>query len=235
MSNAEEFIDRYKVFESAVRTTYGLDNEESIRNFLCRQPEFSRYQTEIVCCQETRNLLQHQPKIRGEYPIQPSEKLLETLDALTAKVLDRKTCRDICTKSSEVFSARLDDSVKQAMATMRRERYSCLPVVDDQDRVIGIFSEGSIFDYLADEGIVELSDDLRFADLKDYIGIDGREGVLTLFLPHNYAVDKLLNRIESALGTAERFQVAIITNNGDQSEPMQGIVTLWDIIASNSL
>ena len=42
MSNAEEFIEKYKVFESAVRTTYGLSNEESVRIFLCRQPEFAR-------------------------------------------------------------------------------------------------------------------------------------------------------------------------------------------------
>ena len=44
MSNAQKFIDKYKLFESAVRTTYGLANEDSVRNFLCRQPEFSRYQ-----------------------------------------------------------------------------------------------------------------------------------------------------------------------------------------------
>ncbi|MBR0404685.1 MAG: CBS domain-containing protein [Eggerthellaceae bacterium] len=231
MPNAEEFIEKYKEFESAVRTTYRLSNEESIRNFLCQQPEFSRYQAEIVCCQETRNLLQHQPMIQGEYPVEPSGKLVEMLDFLTARVLDRKTCIDVCVKANNVFSVKLQDSVKGAMATMRAKHYSCIPVVDDERRVIGIFSEGSIFDYLADEGIVELSDTLSFEDLKAYIDPDGREGVLNLFLPHNYLVDKLVNRIESAANATKRFQVAIITNTGDRSEPMQGIVTPWDVIA----
>lgn len=232
MSNAETFIAKYKLFESAVRTTYGLANEESIRSFLCRQPEFSRYQAEIVCCQETRNLLQHQPLIQGEYPIEPSDELIKTLDFLMAKVMDKQTCSDICVKTGAVFAAKPHDSVKQAMVTMRAKRYSCVPVVDDGGRVIGIFSEGSIFDYLVDEGIVELSDALCFADLKGYIDLDGREGALNLFLPHSYPVDKLLNRIESGENALERFQVAIITNTGKPSEPMQGIVTPWDVIRS---
>ena len=231
MSNAEEFIEKYKEFESAVRTTYSLGNEESIRNFLCQQPEFSRYQTEIVCCQETRNLLQHQPMIRGEYPVEPSGKLVETLDFLMAKVLDRKTCIDVCVKAADVYSVELNDSVKNAMATMRAKHYSCIPVVDDERRVIGVFGEGTVFDYLADEGIVELSDGLSFEDLKDYIDFDGREGVLNLFLSHSYPVDKLLNRIESAANATQRFQLAIITNTGARSEPMQGIVTPWDVIS----
>lgn len=235
MSNAEVFINKYKEFESAVRSEYGLGNEESIRNFLRDQPEFSRYQTEIACCQETRNLLQHQPMIRGEYPVEPSNKLIETLDFLTAKVLDRKTCLDICVRANAVFSAKLHESVKKAMATMRSKRYSCIPIVDDENRVLGVFGEGSIFDYLADEGIVELDDALCFDDLKDYIDPDGREGTLNLFLPHNYLVDKLLNQIENATNAAQRFQVAIITNTGSRSEPMQGIVTPWDVIASDSL
>lgn len=235
MSNAEEFISKYKLFESAVRTTYGLSNEESIRNFLCKQPEYSRYQAEIVCCQETRNLLQHQPLIQGEYPVEPSDKLVKTLDFLMAKVLDRQTCMDICVKASAVFSAKPHDSVKKAMTTMRAKRFSCIPVIDEEGKVLGIFSEGSIFDYVADEEIVELNDALCFEDLEGYIDLDGREGALNLFLPHNYSVDKLLNRIEDATNAHERFQVAIITNNGSRSEPMQGIVTPWDVIASTDL
>jgi len=235
MSNAEEFIDKYKVFESAVRTTYGLSSEDSVRNYLCRQPEFMRYQAEIVCCQETRNLLQHQPKIRGEYPVEPSSKLIEVLDFLTAKVLNRETCQDVCVKAKDIFSAKLNDSVKEAMVIMRAKNYTCIPIVDDSNRAIGIFSEGSVFDYLADEGIVELSDDLRFEDLKEYIDVEGRKGTLNLFVPYKYPVDKLLNRIEGAMNAKERFQVAIITNNGDKSEPMQGLVTLWDIVAGNEL
>ena len=234
MSNAQEFIDKYKLYESAVRTTYGLANEDSVRNFMCSQPEFSRYQAEIVCCQETRNLLQHQPMIGGEYPIEPSRKLIETLDFLTAKVLDRQTCIDICTKANAVFSARPCDSVREAMATMRSKRYSCIPILDEEGRAIGIFSEGSIFDYLADEGIVELSDELRFSDIENYTQLEGREGVLNLFLPYNYSVDKLLNRIDAAADAMERFQVAIITNTGSKSEPMQGIVTTWDVISAES-
>ena len=235
MSNAEKFIDKYKVFESAVRSTYGLSNEDSIRNFLCKEQKFSRYQAEIVCCQETRNLLQHQPKIRGEYPVEPSDKLIEALDFLTEKVLDRETCLDICVKAGEVFSAKLQDSVKGAMATMRAKRYSCIPVIDEKDRVIGIFSEGSIFDYLADEGIVELGDALRFKDLEGYIDLGGREGTVNMFLSRTYPVEKLLNRIETATNAGQRFQVAIITNNGSSSEPMLGIVTPWDVIAGESL
>ena len=138
-------------------------------------------------------------------------------------------------KAKDIFSAKLNDSVKEAMAMMRTKNYTCIPIVDDSNRVIGIFGEGSVFDYLADEGIVELSDDLRFEDLKEYIDVGGRKGTLNLFVPYKYPVDKLLNRIESAMNAKERFQVAIITNNGDKSEPMQGLVTLWDIVAGNEL
>ena len=235
MSNAAEFIDKYKVFENAVRTTYGLGNEESIRNFLHTQTKFARYQSEIACCQETRNLLQHQPLIKGEYPIEPSDKLIAVLDGLTAMVLDRKTCADICVKADRVFSAAPHDSVKRAMAVMREKRYSCIPIVDGDNKVVGIFSEGSIFDYLADEGIVDLDEGLRFEDLGKYIEPNGREGTLHLFLPHYYLVDKLVNRIESASNAMERFEVAIITNKGGKTEPMQGIVTPWDVIDNDNL
>ena len=68
MTNADEYIQKFKELEAIVKETFGLNDWDSVTNFLSKRDEYRPFREEIRYCQEVRNLLQHKQKIGGEYP-----------------------------------------------------------------------------------------------------------------------------------------------------------------------
>ena len=231
MSNAEIFIDKYKQLEEVVRTTYGLNESDSISHYLTEQKKFNKYKSEIKYCQEVRNLLNHKKKINDSYAVEPSVQMLSFIDSLIENIKSRARCRDISVKN--VCWRPLDGNVKETMQMMREKGFTHIPILKN-NVVIGVFDENSLFNFLVSEGSVSISDSLTFADIKEYISIAGRETERFIFFGGNHYVDNLEDEFEKAHSRGGRIGIAFITANGKPDEPLQGIITPWDIISASS-
>ena len=232
MNNAEVFIEKYKELERVVRETYHLKQADSISYYLTQQEKYRKYKADIQYCQDIRNWLQHERKINSEFAILPNEAIIGFIDSLISKIAGRKKCADIAIRENGICWRSLDDGVKEAMQMMRRSTYTHIPILDSGKRVIGVFDENSIFDYLADMGIVDIDDDLRFKNLQKYISITDREMEEFVFLKATEYVDELEDMVERAFRKGKRVGMAFLTADGRQTSPLFGIVTPWDIIAS---
>ena len=76
MTNADEYIQKFKELESVVKETFGLNDWDSVTNFLSKRDEYRPFREEIKYCQEVRNLHQHKQKIGGEYPVEPTREMI---------------------------------------------------------------------------------------------------------------------------------------------------------------
>lgn len=114
---------------------------------------------------------------------------------------------------------------------MREHLYTHIPILEN-GTVIGVFDENSIFCYLADEEIVEISNELTFNDIKRYISLNGREMEDFLFFKPTQYVEELENKFEEYYKKGKRVGIAFLTQNGTATEKLQGIVTPWDIISA---
>lgn len=231
MSNAENFIDKYKQLEEVVRTTYGLNDSDSISHYLTEQNKFRKYKSEIKYCQEVRNLLNHKKKIGGSYAVEPSVQMISFINSLIENIKSRPKCRDISIK--DICWRPLEGSVKETMQTMKEKGFSNIPILRN-NLVVGVFDENSLFNYLVSEGSVSISDSLTFADIKDYISLGGRDSEKFIFFSGNHYVDTLEDEFEKVHRKGGRVGLALITANGRSDEPLQGIITPWDIISASS-
>ena len=232
MSNAETFIDKYKQLEEVVRSTYGLDKSDSISYYLSKENRYQRYRNEISYCQDVRNLIQHKQKLGDGFAVLPSQQMMDFIDRLISQIKNRPRCHDIQIKIKDVYWQTVDGSVKETMRMMREKVYTHVPILDN-GRVIGVFDENSIFNYLADEEIIAIEDGLTVSDMKKYISIEGRDMEEFIFYSATSYVEELESEFDNAFRQGKRVGLAFITSTGKAHEDLQGIITPWDILGTN--
>ena len=233
MTNAEIFIEKYKQLEEVVRSAYKLNDSDSISYYLTKQDEYSKYRNEIKYCQEVRNLLSHKRKINGAYAVEPAENMLKFIDKLISGIKNRPTCRDIQVGMKDVYWQPMTGNVRKAMQIMCSRGYSSIPILEN-GTVIGIFDENSIFNYLAENEKIEITDELTFSDIKEYIALEKRDSRTYIFFRSGEFVEKLEDEIEAVFRKGKRVGIAFITQSGRPNEKLMGIITPWDIISSSA-
>lgn len=232
MNRTDLFLDKYKQLEQTVRSVYDLDERDSISFYLCNQSKFQRYKEEIRYCQDVRNLLSHKMKINGSYAVEPSKAMIDFITLLIKKVKSRPRCCDILVRFNDVFWQPTDGNVKETIRTMRKMRYTQVPVLKN-GAVVGVLDENSVFNYLAQSEETSVPDKLKFSDIMPFISVDERETNQFIFFKNKAYVDELELEIELAFREGKRLGMAFITANGRSDEKLLGIITPWDIIAAD--
>ncbi len=230
-NNAEMYIEKYKELENAVRNAYGLSDGDSISFYLRNQDKFRKYRDEIKYCQDVRNFLQHELKIDNEFTVLPGNNMISFIEMLIDKVKNKPCCGNIAIKMNKVYWQPEDGLVKPTMIKMREQLYTHIPILKN-GRVVGVFDENSVFNYLAHEEIAGVDDNLRFSDISEYLSLEGREMEQFMFASMNTSVEKIEERIENAYRQHRRIGVVFITDNGKEDGKLQGIITPWDIIGA---
>ena len=230
MDNSQQYIEKYKKLEAVVRKTYGLPEQDSISYFLKKQDKFNRYYDDISFCQEVRNFMQHKKKVNGRFAIEPNDAMLSFIEQLISRVESRPQCKDICIKFQNIEWRSLSDSVKETIKIMRQKVYTHIPIFEN-GLLIGVFDENSLFNYVAENEIVDVDDKLCFADIRQYLSTQGREMEEFLFVKSTMYVEDLEKEIQKYFSKNKRVGIAFLTANGRENEPIQGIITPWDIIS----
>lgn len=232
MSNADIFIERYKCLEEVVRSTYHLSDDDSISYYLRNDDKYKRYKEEIKYCQEVRNLLSHKKKVDEHFAVEPNHQMIDFVNRLIERIQNRAKCSDIQVGIKDVFWQPFDGSVKNAMKIMREKLFTHIPILEN-GVVKGVFDENSVFNYLSDEEIVAVEDDLTFRNIVGYISLDNREMEEFLFFKSSLYIEELENKFEEAFNRGKRIGVTFLTQSGSRTEKLLGIVTPWDIIAAS--
>ena len=230
MDNSQLFIEKYKELESVVRKTYGLPEQDSISYFLKKQDKFNRYYDDISFCQEVRNFMQHKKKINGRFAIEPNDAMLAFIEQLITRVASRPQCIDICIKFNDIEWRSPSDSVKAAIIIMRQKVYTHIPIIEN-GVLVGVFDENSLFNYVAENEIIDVDDTLSFNDILQYLSVKDREMEEFLFVKSTMYVEDLEKEIQKYFYKNKRVGIAFLTVNGRENEPIQGMITPWDIIS----
>ena len=230
MDNSQIYIEKYKRLEAVVRRVYRLPKKDSISYFLKHQKQFSKYYDDISYCQEVRNFMQHREKVNNRFAIEPNDAMLAFIDQLIQKIENRPKCRDICIKLRNIERRTLSDSVRETIKVMRRMVYTHIPIFEN-GVLVGVFDENSLFNYVAENEIVDVDDDLTFADIREYLSLQGREMEEFLFVRASMYVEDLEREIQRYFNQNKRVGIAFLTANGRENEPILGMVTPWDILS----
>lgn len=231
MDRAEEFIEMYKELEAAAARTYGYPSDGKAVWRLSQRREFNKLSGELAYCREVRNLLQHRPKVRDHFLVEPSQEMVDLLRETLERVEHPVRCQDVAVPFSRMYWRGPEDPVLPAFRGLRKGSFTHIPILDNR-RVWGIFSVNALFNYLLAYGPEALNDTVTFLDMDRYLRLDAHPSELFVFLSARASVDEADACFERALQKGKRVGMVFLTETAKPTEKVQGILTAWDLVGN---
>lgn len=183
----------------------------------------------IEMAAHVRNIIVHNHDVNL---ISPSEEFVKTFKALVHEIKNPKQVQDVMKKKADLFYCEPHQTLKTATDKMFKYHLSNIPILKD-DRVQGMFSESSIF--LMMEGktteiIIDLAKE-TFEDHLDLFDLNHHPSLCYPFIQRKMSVyDALDFFTDHPLQNEKKVELLLITNNGLAHEPLQGILTAYDLL-----
>lgn len=230
MAGTGKFISLCKELEAAVKARYGSTSHgESAYVFLSRRAEFKPYAKELDLIREVRNLIQHKDvEVKGKEAIYVDEVLMDALREIISLVQHPETVGDVCTR--EIVTATLTTPVREVVAQMLELSFSHIPVLDEQGKLLGIFSENTIFTRVAKEGMSALTEQDCVGDFQSYLDIRDHVHDSFDFVAENVETEQAANRFKHRDKRGRRLAMLVVTKHGDPNETVTGVLTPYDVL-----
>jgi len=229
MSNSEEFSKLFSELEELIKKrayNFGLKEiNVPFGNFLRYLEEqkdsfLKKYYIELDRINDIRNLIIHpHPTLTVEPTLECLSKLREIINVFERRI----KAEDIMVR--EIFKKKVNDQIPEVIETIVNKDYSQVPIIDSEERVIGLLTENSIVKWLRTkikEGIVDLE-----AKVSDVGFFKENEGVYK-FISRDLELEKIQEIFIKSYESAKPLFALIVTQSGKQSERMLGIITAED-------
>ncbi len=230
MTNADEYIQKFKELESIVKETFGLNDWDSVTNFLSKRDEYRPFREEIKYCQEVRNLLQHKQKIGGEYPVEPTREMIDFLERVINSLRNRKKCSEIMVPLNRLFYKKTSESVSGTLSGMKKIPTGHVPVLDENGKVCGVFTAVSLLHMIADKKGGVIGPEYSFSDAKEYISLFHHESEVYRFIKGSLYVDELKDVFEHTYSGGKRLSMVFVTTDGSANGKLLGTISPWDVL-----
>ena len=224
------FENAYSTLEETVRENYGPFTRDSPVYWWEREMLFGEDRAKMKMLRELRNLFAHNPTFNGSGEVAyPTEDAISFLleEIRRASLPDSIASRMI--PYEKVLKAELDDNVWTVLRKMSVSGYSSVPIVDEDERVVGVLSEALLLDLLVKHKALCFSETLSFRDLgKDVLMHSDMEVSHMFITPSRMSMDAeaLLSR-EWRKG--RRIDILLVTRNAKSTSPLMGILTPYDL------
>jgi len=97
--------------------------------------------------------------------------------------------------------------------------YSHAPVLDEEGKLIGVFSEDTVFSYLADKGETNLKDGDLVESLFEYLPLEKHRNERYVFLSKMASLEEVVKEFEESKRTyGKRLGLVFITEHGKSNE-----------------
>jgi predicted transcriptional regulator len=233
-TNASKFITIYNELDKYMKKVLNFDNNVShtglIRRIAKKNKIFSRYEDDLVSFAELRNTLVHNPRKRVADPLfEPHDNIVKyyqkILDVITKPPVALDT---IAIRSKDVYSASLDSIALNVIKEMNKNTYTHVPVIEE-DKIIGVFSENTVFSYIASNEDVLLEKEELVGEFSDFIPLDDHESEYFEFVPKDALIVDIKEKFQKGLKNKKRLSTIFITETGSEKEKLLGLVTAWDL------
>ncbi len=142
-------------------------------------------------------------------------------------VKELMTAHDVCVRRKDVVACSLGDTISSVIDVMLDKVYSNVPVLDKEERVVGVFSESTLLDVYKMK--TRQVNSLRMKGIAKFLLIEKHIADKFLFVAKDTPIARLRQIFDVATERYERIGMLFVTENGCQREPLLGIITEWDI------
>lgn len=233
VSNAVRFINSYNQIDQTLRAVYNFKRNMSFNDMIRRAVPLNsvvrRYEDKLIDYARLRNAIIHNSS-DDRVIAEPHTEVVEQFERIAKLLSEPPTAiKEIANRNVLVLDS--DVSVKEAMETIARSGYKCIPICKDET-MAGVVTAYRLVDFLgakASEGL-DLNRVIAETPIGDIINENDAE-VLFAVRPVDLTVEEALNLFEQK----RKLQAILLTRSGSNLERPVGILTIANIIDLNKV
>ena len=216
-------------FEDLVRIKYKVKDEEGAFYILLNQKEYKKFEKDINLIRKIRNLLSHgECKVEGKTAIEINENIIEKLKEIISLLENPPLIAS--RYITEMFVVDLEEKLENLIKTMNEKKISHVPVLDKDKKLVGVFSENTIFSKLSDDEIIEIGKEYKVKDYEKYIKLENHSSEYFDFIKRNEELASAQNLFNKSIEKDKKLVMLFVTENGKKTEKILGIITPWDLL-----
>lgn len=232
--NSDRFIEIYNEVDDYMRRYLhkpnGYRHYNLIEDIAKVNKSFKKYERDLKSYGDLRNAIVHNPELKNADPIaEPHEYIIDRYKEIVNNVINPPSAYDtVAVKVNQLYNTTLESSAVEVMQEMAKKTYTHVPVIDN-NTVIGIFSESTLLNYIANKGDVLLEKDVKIREFIEYLPFDKHKSEYFGFVSKNASLIEVEELFQLDLKENRRLGVVFITENGRSNQKILGIITAWDM------
>ena len=232
----EKFIRTFEAIVTQVNERAGvpLSHSFEIEKAAMRDGIVRRNREVLIYIRNVRNALQHPKHSSDGHALQVSESFLEEVQDLLKHLTRPPTASSAGVPREKIKTASTDDRLGDLADEMKRGGFSHVPIVDECDVVIGVFNEAAVFDHLWADTETIVGRQMQIADILLNCSLDANHTEIFRFIKPATPVDDLVDMFLDLNSPTTRLGAAFVTASGKKSDPLQRLITPWDVLAISS-
>ena len=237
MSNpTERFIRTFEEIVAEVNRRAGVpsSNRFEIETAARRDSMVRRNRDLLVYIRNVRNAVQHPRHGSEGHAVQISEGFLNEVRTLLRYLKRPPTASSVAVPRKKIKTAGLADRLGDLADEMKQAGYSHLPILDESEAVIGVFNEAAVFDHLWAETETIVGRQMQISDIFPHCRLDAVRTESFRFVKPGTPIDDLVEMFLALESPASRVGAAFVRTSGRKSQPLLGMLTPWDVLASSS-
>jgi CBS domain-containing protein len=185
----------------------------------------------LVYIRGVRNTLQH-PKHRAPgHAVQVTPDFLAEVHALLRVFRNPPTANSVGVALGDIQTAKLDQRLGDLADLMKRRGFSHLPILDERNAVIGVFNEAAVFDHLWADSVTIIGREMQVEEILTHCSLDAGHTETFRFVRPGTPLDDLVGKFVSLSSPTTRIGAVFVTASGKSTEPLQRMITAWDVLA----
>ena len=231
-STNEKFIRTFEALKAEVNRRAGATESErfEIDKAASRDRGVANLQNMLRYIRNIRNNLQH-PKHRAlGHAMEISTAFFEEVEGILNHLKNPTTASSIGVSRKQIKTAAFSDSLGDLAAEMKQTGFSHVPILSENDVVIGVFNEAAIFDYLWSEAVQIVSRDMTIEDILQHCKLDAAHTETFKFVRPGTPIDDLAEMFRALESPTTRVGAVFVTPSGNSTEPVNRLITPWDVL-----
>ena len=235
MSNtAQKFIRLYEKLVEEVNRRAGSPSSHSfeIERASSRDGGVRKQERLLKYIRDVRHALQHPKHQSPGHAVVISAPFLEEIESLLGYLRNPPTARSVGVARKKIRTASLSDQLGDLADEMKQHGFSHVPILNEREAVIGVFNEASVFDHLWSDSETIIGRSMLVSDILRHCRLDANHTESFRFVTPRTPLDDLTEMFLGAESATSRVGAAFVTASGKPTEPLQFLITPWDVLAT---
>lgn len=227
--NNEIFLKLYNEIENEIIIKYGLaENYQGAMVYLKNKIKDKSMQLKIDQVRKLRNFLVHED-VSSYDMFEITNDVISFLKELLVIITNPIKAINICSKRNEIVCASLNSKVMDVMNLMNKNGYSHIPILNEKNVVLGVFSESTLFSYALNHNEVIINKDTTIHDFYKYILFNNHSSDKFVFASDDIEVKEIIKLFKNNQKNTKKLKMILLTKDGNPLKPLIGLITPFDL------